>query len=237
MVPRQAAFTAEYMEARFGEAHRFACGRDSPVPRMGYPDQGSGLYSKQLPYKQWYELNVAQRIHNNSLEHLSWVMPLLLVGGVFNPRWTASAAGVVLVGRELYRFGYLSKHGPNSTIREAGAIPLNAAELSMIGALGLVYLKHRAGPFFARRKIVQRFTKTHYDKKYAEVMEEIKNPRPLSYYMHRKQRSLLPFDPRIKQQEFEKRQEENRPLPGELSPAERKRRTGQAKLPDIKYYM
>ena len=186
MWPRTAAFTDEYMEGRFGETHRMTCGRDSPVPKMGYPDSGSGLYSKQLPYKQWYNLNVSQRIHNNSLEHLSWLMPLLLVGGVFNPRFTASAAGIVLIGREFYRFGYLSKHGPNSHIREAGAVPLNAAELSMVGALGLVYLRYRVGPFFARRKFVQRFTKTNYEKQYAAVLDEIKNPRPLSYYMHKK---------------------------------------------------
>ena len=172
---------------------------------MGYPDQGSGLYSKQLPYRQWYNLNVAQRIHNNSLEHLSWMMPLLLVGGIFNARFAASAAGVVLVGRELYRFGYLSRHGPSSAIREAGAVPLNVAEFSMVCALSLVYLKYRVGPFLSRRKIVQRFTMTRYDKKYAEVMEAIENPRPKSYYMHRKSRSLLPLDPRIKQYEFERR--------------------------------
>ena len=113
-------------------------------------------------------------------------MPLLLVGGLFNARFVASMAGVVLIGREFYRFGYLSKQGPNSAIREAGAIPLNVAEISMACALSLVYLKYRVGPFFARRKFVQRFTKTRYDKKYAEVMEEIKNPRPQSYFMLRK---------------------------------------------------
>ena len=165
-------------------------------------------------------------------------MPLLLVGGVFNARWAASAAGFVLVGRELYRFGYRSKHGASSPIREAGAIPLNIAEFSMICALSLVYLKYRVGPFFARRGFVQRWTKTSYDKKYAEVTEELeRNSGGPSIYMYRKLRPLLPLDPRIKQAEFDTRVAENRPLPGELSPAERKRRAGNAKLPDIKYYM
>ena len=108
-------------------------------------------------------------------------------------------ASVVLVGREFYRFGYRSKHGPDSAIREAGAIPLNLAELSMIGVLSLVYLKYRVGPFFGRRKIVQRFTKTRYDKAYEDVLDEIQNPRAQSYYMYRKARALLPLDPRIKQ--------------------------------------
>ena len=123
----------------------------------------------------------------------------MLVGGIFNARFTASMAGVVLVGREFYRFGYLSKHGPSSRIREVGAVPLDVAEFGMVCALSLVYLKYRVGPFFARRKFVQRFTMTRYDKKYAEVIDEIKNPRGQSYYMYRKARSLLPHDPRIKQ--------------------------------------
>jgi hypothetical protein len=34
-------------------------GHDAPTPKMGYPDMGSGYYSKQLPYKDWYEFNCA----------------------------------------------------------------------------------------------------------------------------------------------------------------------------------
>ena len=70
------------------------------------------------------------------------IMPLILIGGLFRPRFTLAMAGVIIVGRGLYNYGYMSKEGPNSRIREAGAIPLNAAEFFLtIGMLTLIF-KH-----------------------------------------------------------------------------------------------
>jgi len=80
------------------------------------------------------------------------------------PRFAAAMAGVMLVGREFYRFGYLGKQGPNSKIRELGAVPLNAAGFLLINALAFFALKRRTGDFFARRKFVRRFTHNHFDK-------------------------------------------------------------------------
>lgn len=37
-------------------------------PDQGYPDTGSGLYSKKLSYKDWFEFNLTQRVHANFLE-------------------------------------------------------------------------------------------------------------------------------------------------------------------------
>jgi hypothetical protein len=99
-------------------------------------------------------------------------MPLTLVGGIFFPRFTFGCTSVVLVGRELYRFGYMSKDGPNSKIRELGAYPLNIAEILMILSLGVVYLKYKTGAFFLRRKVVRRFTHTTYDKRFEELEKE-----------------------------------------------------------------
>ena len=99
-------------------------------------------------------------------------MPLTLVGGIFFPRFTFGCTSVVLVGRELYRFGYMSKDGPNSKIRELGAYPLNIAEIFMILSLGAVYLKYKTGAFFLRRKAVRRFTHTTYDKRFEELEKE-----------------------------------------------------------------
>lgn len=76
------------------------------MPKMGYPDMGAGYYSKQLPYKDWMEFNIAQRIHGNSIEHLSWMLPMFLLLGVFRPRSTLALGGVIVTGRELYRMGY-----------------------------------------------------------------------------------------------------------------------------------
>lgn len=99
-------------------------------------------------------------------------MPLTLAGGIFFPRFTFGCTSVVLVGRELYRFGYMSKDGPNSKIRELGAYPLNIAEILMILSLGVVYLKYKTGAFFLRRKVVRRFTHTTYDKRFEELEKE-----------------------------------------------------------------
>ena len=93
----------------------------------------------------------------NSIEHLSWSLPLLLVSGLFFPSFSATMGGIVLVGRELYRYGYMTPDGPNSIIREIGAIPLNVAEISMISAIGFLALRYFFGPFFSNRKIVKFF--------------------------------------------------------------------------------
>jgi len=57
------------------------------------------------------------------------------------PRFTVAMASVMLVGREFYRFGYLDKDGPSSTIREMGAVPLNAAGFLLINSLAFFVLK------------------------------------------------------------------------------------------------
>ena len=90
----------------------------------------------------------------NSVEHLAWTMPTLLLAGLFAPRTTLGLGVVMLGGRELYRMGYQTSDGPNSKIREMGAIPLNIAELLMVIGVSCVALKYRVGPFIARRKIV-----------------------------------------------------------------------------------
>ena len=72
---------------------------------------------------------------------MAWVLPLFLMNGLFFPKLTASLGCVVLIGRELYRYGYMTKHGPNSWIRELGAYPLNIAELLLIVCVGFVGVK------------------------------------------------------------------------------------------------
>ena len=74
--------------------------------------------------------------------------------------------GVVLVGRELYRVGYMSAEGPTSKIREAGAIPLNIAELFCALGVSFVFLRYQFGGFFSRRKLIQSLTKSKYDRAY-----------------------------------------------------------------------
>ena len=122
------------------------------------------MFARQLPYKDWYMQNIYQRIHGNSLEHLSWCLPLLFVQGVFMPRFSTLMATTMLIGREFYRFGYLDRDGPSSRVREVGAVALNAAGIFLIASSALVVLKRQTGGFFSRRKFVRRFTMNHYDK-------------------------------------------------------------------------
>ena len=58
MGPRTMYLNDEFMTKNFENIHQYACGRDSPVPKMGYPDMGQGVFVKKLPYKEWYEFNV-----------------------------------------------------------------------------------------------------------------------------------------------------------------------------------
>jgi len=126
---------------------------------MGYPDIGAGWFSKKLEYKEWYKLNNAQRIHNNSIEHMPAIMPLVLLGGIFRPRFTLALTSVVIAGRCLYTAGYMSKEGPNSKIREMGAIPLNVAEICLILGLGaLVFKSTSTLGLLKNRKIYKRYT-------------------------------------------------------------------------------
>ena len=59
------------------EEHKQATGEDS-LPEGGYPDMGNGRYSEAMTYKEWYDLNNNQRVHQNFLEHLPAVQTYLV---------------------------------------------------------------------------------------------------------------------------------------------------------------
>ena len=80
-------------------------------------------------------------MHINNVEHLAWGLPLFFASGIFFPRFVAAMGGTIIAGRELYRIGYTSPEGPTSKIREMGAIPLNAAELLILGSVAFVVPK------------------------------------------------------------------------------------------------
>ena len=81
-------------------------------------------------------------------------MPALLVNGIFFPKFSASIGMCVIIGREFYRYGYMTNDGPNSKIREIGAIPLNVAEISLYLGLALIISRYFFGGFFSRRKLI-----------------------------------------------------------------------------------
>ena len=95
---------------------------------------------------------------------MAYSMPVLLCSGLFFPRATASVGAVILGGRELYRVGYMSSEGPNSKIREAGAMPLNIAMILSILSVSFIALRYKFGPFVTNRKVVKYFTESKLDK-------------------------------------------------------------------------
>lgn len=47
------------MEENFMKKHVQEYDQNATLPKMGYPDCGSGWYSKNLTYEQWYRFNCA----------------------------------------------------------------------------------------------------------------------------------------------------------------------------------
>ena len=64
---RREIFHFENMQ-KFQEEHKKAFGGEAELCDRGYPDNGSGRYSKNLTYKEWFDFNSNQRIHGNLLD-------------------------------------------------------------------------------------------------------------------------------------------------------------------------
>mmetsp|Transcript_17002 Transcript_17002/g.16690 ORF Transcript_17002/g.16690 Transcript_17002/m.16690 type:complete len:108 (-) Transcript_17002:329-652(-) len=73
---RKMIFKETFMK-NFEESHKMVF--NTPPSPFGYPDMGAGRYSRMLPYQEWYKFNVVQRIHGNSVEHLSHCIPLMML--------------------------------------------------------------------------------------------------------------------------------------------------------------
>ena len=67
MKTRTQVFKGSFMK-KFEDEHKKAFPYDKRPPDLGYPDCGSGWYSKQLSYKDWFKMNCAQRCQMNFLE-------------------------------------------------------------------------------------------------------------------------------------------------------------------------
>ena len=114
---RAKAFTEQYMKENYGTEHLRLTQEE--IKKGGYPDTGSGLYSNNLTYEQWYNLNNAQRAHLNFVEWVSANIIFLVVGGIYYPI-VASAFGFgIAVSRLIYAIGYVMR-GPDG--RLLGAI-------------------------------------------------------------------------------------------------------------------
>ena len=63
----------------------------------GYPDNGNGLFSDQLSYKEWYNFQLAQRSASNFLENLPIYVFFILVAGLVFPG-TTTIFGLAIIG-------------------------------------------------------------------------------------------------------------------------------------------
>ena len=83
---RKIYFNTDFMEKNFGEIHRENFGKNAALSKLGYPDNGEGRYTDKLSYDRWFKFNIAQSVHQNSLEYLPLVLFAVLVCGLIFPK-------------------------------------------------------------------------------------------------------------------------------------------------------
>jgi uncharacterized membrane protein YecN with MAPEG domain len=111
---RSQVFTEEFMKSKFGRVHTEEVGGE--IGKGGYPDMGSGKYSQELTYSDWYRFNNAQRAHYNFVEGISTAITLIVVGGIYYPIVSASFGLAMIIGRIIYSIGYTAKGAPGRLV-------------------------------------------------------------------------------------------------------------------------
>ena len=79
---------------------------------VGFPDMGSGVFSKKLSYSDWFKFSNSQRVHYNYLESLQLILVLIFIAGLKQPLAALILACIYFAGRTIYSFGY-GMSGPN----------------------------------------------------------------------------------------------------------------------------
>jgi len=130
-------FNHEFLDKNFGDMHKEETGHT--VPLSGYPDTGSGRYSQALSYKDWYELNNAQRVHLNFVEFAPAIFLTLFLAGIYYPVTAAILGAIIIVARLVYTIGYMCG-GPNWRI--FGAL------FNHLGLFALIYFSIAGGCHF-----------------------------------------------------------------------------------------
>ena len=114
---RLGTFKKKFMETNgFNKLHKEAFSQNAPD--LGYPDTGSGRYSKKLPYKEWYAFNCSQRVYMNYIEGFALVVVASLLAGIAYPLITFGLQLLYVVGRFIYSQGYMK----GADYRIAGAV-------------------------------------------------------------------------------------------------------------------
>ena len=103
------------------------------APQLGYPDCGSGRYSQQLSYKDWFIINCGQRCQLNFFEQLPIVLICTVISGMQYPLYTFYAQVLYCIARLMYGFGYMT----SPKARVPGAL------LCDVALLGLIVMAYR----------------------------------------------------------------------------------------------
>ena len=106
MGSRLAVFRRSFMR-QFDEMHAKEVKGYEKAPQYGYPDCGSGWYSKKLPYADWFKINCGQRVQLNFLEQLPVVMVAVPIAGIKYRFATFVTCVIYCVARLMYGFGYM----------------------------------------------------------------------------------------------------------------------------------
>jgi glutathione S-transferase len=73
-----------------------------------------------LSYREWFDLNNAQRVHYNFLEMAPSIFMCLLLAGLYYPLQTALIGLIMAVSRLFYGIGYMTYGPKGSTIGAFG---------------------------------------------------------------------------------------------------------------------
>jgi len=81
----------------------------SEIDKQGYPDMGNGLFSQQLSYSDWVDINNAQRVHYKVIEESGPFLACALATGLIYPRTVAAMVALNIVGRVMWAGAYTNK--------------------------------------------------------------------------------------------------------------------------------
>lgn len=111
--------------------------------RIGKLRKAYGIKYPQMTSDQHPDFNCAQRVHQNTLESIPFILAMLLMGGLRHPQYAAGFGAAWLFGRVVYSIGYYTgkpeKRIPGAIISTLlGLFPLTGLAISSgAGLLGL----------------------------------------------------------------------------------------------------
>ena len=133
---RSKVFTEDFMNENFGVEHKTLTGND--IGKGGYPDTGSGYYSRKLNYEQWLIMNNGQRAHMNFVEWIATCEVFLLIGGLNFPIPAAAVGIALVIFRFIYGIGYVTKGANGRYVGAIGADLLFLAQF-VIAVISSIY--------------------------------------------------------------------------------------------------